>query len=215
MPTSKHKASPRSTYRHGDLYRTLLTCALELARSNGKDAVTLREVTRQAGVVPNAAYRHFANRHALLQAVGRAAQAELANCIDSEIANVKDAEDNKQHALAKFRAVGVGYIKYAKTESNLFRMAFSIHEDLSNKDNPESTGKGGLTPFQLLGKALDDLVSVGYLPNEHRANTELIVWSAVHGYSLLLIDGPLRALNDMQTNKITQQLIAMIERGIE
>lgn len=214
MVKSQKKVSPRSTYRHGDLYRSLLNCALELARNSGKDAVTLREVTRQAGVVPNAAYRHFANRHALLQAVGRAAQSELANSIESEIAKVHDVENNKQNALAKFRAVGIGYIKYAQTEPELFRMAFSIHEDLSNKDNPESKGKGGLTPFQLLGKALDELVSVGFLPKEHRANTELIVWSAVHGYSLLLIDGPLRALSDMQINKITQQLIAMIERGI-
>lgn len=214
MVKSQKKVSQRSTYRHGDLYRTLLNIALELARSSGKDAVTLREVTRQAGVVPNAAYRHFANRHALLQAVGRAAQSELANCIESEIAKIKDFEDQTQHALAKFRAVGFGYIKYAKSDPNLFRMAFSIHEDLSNKDNPESTGKGGLTPFQLLTKALDELVSVGFLPKENRANTELVVWSAVHGYSLLIIDGPLRELNDLQSNKISEQLVAMIEKGI-
>ena len=53
------KITKRSTYRHGDLHRTLLEAAIELARKGGKDAIVLREVTRQAGVAPNAAYRHF------------------------------------------------------------------------------------------------------------------------------------------------------------
>src|SRR5271163_1865713 len=59
----------RSTYRHGDLRRALLEAGIELARGGGPDAVVLREATRRAGVVPNAAYRHFASRHELLQAV--------------------------------------------------------------------------------------------------------------------------------------------------
>src|SRR4051812_38835116 len=45
----------RSTYRHGDLRRALLDAGIELARSGGPDAVVLREATRRAGVVPNAA----------------------------------------------------------------------------------------------------------------------------------------------------------------
>ena len=54
-----------STYRHGDLYCALLESAVQLASKGGADAVILREVTRQAGVAPNAAYRHFADHNAL------------------------------------------------------------------------------------------------------------------------------------------------------
>ena len=63
----------RATYRHGDLYRTLLEAAVALARKGGRSAVVLREVTRQAGVSPNAAYRHFEDLGALLRAVSWAA----------------------------------------------------------------------------------------------------------------------------------------------
>ncbi|RZJ16909.1 MAG: TetR/AcrR family transcriptional regulator, partial [Haliea sp.] len=63
------KTQVRSTYRHGDLRRALLEAGIELARANGPDAVVLREATRRAGVAPNAAYRHFESRQALLQAV--------------------------------------------------------------------------------------------------------------------------------------------------
>src|SRR5262245_39851171 len=68
----------RSTYRHGDLRRALLKAGVELARDGGPEAVVLREATRRAGVVPNAAYRHFENRQALLQAVRAAALAAVA-----------------------------------------------------------------------------------------------------------------------------------------
>src|SRR5690242_18462131 len=78
----------RSTYRHGDLRRALLEAGIELARSGGPDAVVLREATRRAGVVPNAAYRHFANRDALLQAVRAAALAALANSMEAELARL-------------------------------------------------------------------------------------------------------------------------------
>ena len=67
----------RSTYRHGDLRRSLLAAGIALAQDGGPEAVVLREATRRAGVAPNAAYRHFASREALLQAVRAAA---LAKC---------------------------------------------------------------------------------------------------------------------------------------
>ena len=67
----------RSTYRHGDLRRALLEAGIQLARAGGPDAVVLREATRRAGVVPNAAYRHFASRWELLQAVRSADSLQL------------------------------------------------------------------------------------------------------------------------------------------
>ena len=64
---------PRGAVRDG-----LVTAGLELARTGGPDAVVLREATRMVGVVPNAAYRHFADRDELLAAVCAAAMNELA-----------------------------------------------------------------------------------------------------------------------------------------
>ncbi|TFI49649.1 TetR/AcrR family transcriptional regulator, partial [Diaphorobacter sp. DS2] len=67
----------RATYRHGDLKRALLDAGVALAREGGPAAVVLREATRRAGVVPNAAYRHFQNHQALLEAVRAEALSEL------------------------------------------------------------------------------------------------------------------------------------------
>jgi len=48
-----------------------VTAGLELARSRGPDAIGLREITRVVGVTPNAAYRHFTDRAALVRAAAR------------------------------------------------------------------------------------------------------------------------------------------------
>lgn len=204
----------RKTYRHGDLYRTLLSAAVDLAKSGGANAVVLREVTRQAGVSPNAAYRHFSDRQALLQAVSRAAQSALAMAIETEMGAINNSGDANQVARARFRAVGTGYLKFALTQPGLFRTAFSVHNDLSQATNMASAGKTGLTPFQLLNNALDRMVEVGALSRERRISAEFFAWSAVHGLAMLLLDGPLRGLDKSQIEAIGQQLINSIERGL-
>src|SRR5262245_46173625 len=100
----------RSTYRHGDLRRALLEVGIELARSGGPDAVVLREATRRAGVVPNAAYRHFADRAALLQAVRAAALAALAVAMEVELATLGRERRGAELARASLRAIGIAYL---------------------------------------------------------------------------------------------------------
>ena len=56
-------------YHHGDLKRALLDAALTLIDIRGRDALTLRETARRAGVSEAAPYRHFTNLDELLGAV--------------------------------------------------------------------------------------------------------------------------------------------------
>lgn len=214
MQKKSEQPAKRDTYRHGDLYRALLQAALELARKGGREAVVLREVTRQAGVSPNAAYRHFEDLKSLLRAVAWASQAELANTMEEEMARIPPSGNAVQDARHQLRAVGVGYLRFAREEPGLFRMAFSEHTDMSNTSNPASTGKSGLTPYQLLSRALDQLVEVGAITQERRNAAELFAWSAVHGFAMLMIDGPLRSMPKVEANVIGQRLIDMVERGL-
>lgn len=214
--TRKKETEPltRSTYRHGDLRRALIDAGVQLARFGGPDAVVLREATRQVGVVPNAAYRHFADRNALLQAVCSAAQSELALAMEAELATCPRKKNAVQAARAHLRAVGTGYLRFAQAEPGLFRTAFSVHENLEQATIPEMAGKSGLTPFQLLGAALDEMVKAGILPTERRPFAEVLAWSAVHGLAMLLIDGPLRVLDAAQAQTMGQRVIDMVESGL-
>ena len=204
----------RETYRHGDLRRALLAAGMELARDGGPEAVVLREATRRAGVAPSAAYRHFANRRELLDAVCSSAQAALAVAIETELARMPRDSDPADDARARLRAVGTGYLRFAQTETGLFRTAFSASDNLRGAASPARAGEGGLTPFQLLAAALDELVEAGVLPRERRPGAEFLAWSAVHGLAMLLIDGPLRGLDRAQAQDAGRRLIDMVERGL-
>ncbi|MFJ1255241.1 TetR/AcrR family transcriptional regulator [Cupriavidus sp. CuC1] len=216
--TSATSATPtaRSTYRHGDLRRALLDAGMELARDGGPDAVVLREATRRAGVVPNAAYRHFASRQDLLQAVRAAALAALAQAIEAELAVLDDSAPPADFARASLRAVGTGYMQFALAEPGLFRTAFSVPDELEGVPVPDKAGNSGLNPYQLLGAALDRMVAAGVLPAARRPGAEYLAWSAVHGLSMLVIDGPLRmvAMSPGQAHQIGQRLLEMVEKGL-
>ena len=63
-------STSRSPYHHGDLRAACLRAAMELLEEGGTSALSLRAVARRAGVSPAAPYRHYADRDALISAVG-------------------------------------------------------------------------------------------------------------------------------------------------
>jgi AcrR family transcriptional regulator len=201
----------RRAYHHGDLRRALLNAGTALAREGGPDAVVLREATRRAGVVPNAAYRHFASRDALLQAVRAAALATLAVAMEKELARIGARADI---ARAGLRAIGTAYLRFAQKEPGLFRTAFSVSGDPETTGDPGWAGRSGLNPFQLLGAALDRMVEAGVLPAERRAGAEYLAWSAVHGLAMLALEGPLRRMTRKQIESIGERVIGMVEAGL-
>ncbi|MBU6493614.1 MAG: TetR/AcrR family transcriptional regulator [Burkholderiales bacterium] len=209
---AKHPA--RNTYRHGNLRQALLEAGLQLARDGGPGAVVLREATRRAGVVPNAAYRHFASKQDLLQAVRAASLSALAIAMEEELDKLEAPPRSPEYARASLAAIGAGYLRFARTETGLFRTAFSVPDEVENDVDPAKAGNSGLNPFQLLSAALDRLVVAGVLPHERRPGAEYLAWSAVHGLALLVIDGPLRAQPDEQIDAIGLRLLAMVEKGL-
>lgn len=59
----------KTGYHHGGLKQALMDAAATLLDIRGRDALTLREAARRAGVSEAAPYRHFDNLDALLGAV--------------------------------------------------------------------------------------------------------------------------------------------------
>ena len=206
-------AAARGTYRHGDLRRALLDAGIALARDGGPDAVVLREATRRAGVVPNAAYRHFASHHELLQAVRAAALSALAVAMEKRLDRLPRLGSPADFARASLRAIGTAYMRFAEAEPGLFRTAFAVPGDVAPE--PAAAGASGLNPFQLLGVALDRMVAAGILSPERRSGAEYLAWSAVHGLAMLALEGPLRRMTRAQTRGIGDRLLEMVEQGLQ
>jgi AcrR family transcriptional regulator len=206
---------PRPSRRRpaGQVRNALIAAGLELARAGGPDAVVLREATRRVGVVPNAAYRHFADRDALLAEVCVAAMDELAARMQEQVAAVPDGSDAKQSAIARLGALGGAYLDFATRETGLFETAFALPRHLEYAAGNTADGHGP-TPFQLLSSALDELVTAGVLPANRRPDAEYSVWSSVHGMAVLITQGPLREMPAQFVRHLTDQLFGFITRGV-
>ena len=118
---AERRRRPRGAVRDG-----LVAAGLELARAGGPDAVVLREATRMVGVVPNAAYRHFADRDELLAAVCAAAMGELADRMAAGVARVPGPHGDPAAAGARLNAIGTAYLEFAHEEPGLFATAFAL-----------------------------------------------------------------------------------------
>ncbi len=183
---------------------------MDLARAGGPDAVVLRDVQRMAGVSNSAAYRHYSDRDALLDAVTDYAIARMTDAMAARLNAVSARGPRTKRALGRLRATGQGYVDFALAEPGLFRTAFAHkepdrHSRLTSGDGADDAEAHH--PFQILIRCLDDLVAVGVLSPDRRDGLDEAAWAAVHGLSTLFIDGPLSAADPVRKQLITDRLL--------
>ncbi len=65
----------------------------------------------------------------------------------------------------------------------------------------------------MLNQALDDLVAVGYLAERDRVGADITCWAAVHGFSVLNVEGPLRGLTAADRDAALSTLLLGIDRA--
>jgi AcrR family transcriptional regulator len=213
-PVTGEESPPRRRRPPGQVRRGLIAAGVALARAGGPEAVVLREAARRVGVAPNAAYRHFADRDALLTAVCLEAMRELVRRMEGEVSRVAPGYGTPEGAMGRLRALGVAYLEFALTEPGLFATAFAVPRHLEFATGEAAAGAGERTPFQLLGAALDELVAAGVLPPERRPQAEYAIWSSVHGLAMLLSQGPLRQLPPGLQARLSELVLAFIARGL-
>jgi AcrR family transcriptional regulator len=197
-------------YHHGDLRNALVDAAAQLAEEGGPRSVTIRAAARAAGVTPTAAYRHFESHEQLLEATKEQAMEQMATAMREHVAALPETDDPVRRALGRLAAIGRGYIYFAISEPGLFRTAFeqggsAIDGDIFEKHD---------APFRMLVEALDDLVEVGYLSAAYRPMAEITAWSAVHGFSTLVIDGPLREMSQQLRDAAMGRMLLLLARGL-
>jgi AcrR family transcriptional regulator len=197
-------------YHHGNLRPVLVDTAVELARTTGPDGVVLREVARRAGVSHNAAYRHFADRAALLGEVSDRAMADLEQAMTTRIEAVTD-DDPAARAAERLRETGRAYVDFAIREPGLFAVAFTTSGGPEAHQAEEARVAG---PYAVLNAVLDELVAAGALTPERRQGADVACWAAVHGYAELHVHGPLREVPAEMRDQVLEGVLDVVHRGL-
>ncbi|WP_340537856.1 TetR/AcrR family transcriptional regulator [Nocardioides sp. GXZ039] len=192
-------------YHHGNLRQALADAAVAAARERGPDGLAVRELARSVGVSHNAAYRHFADRDALVGVVADAGLAGLVTAMDRRLGEVT-ATEPVARARARLTALGTGYVDFALAEPGLFQVLFTAYPDPPD-------GSDASDPYGMLNAALDDLVAVGYLDPALREGADVTCWSAVHGFAMLCVGGPLRQLPPVVRDQALAAMLASLDRA--
>jgi AcrR family transcriptional regulator len=200
-----------SSYHHGNLREALVEAAVEAARANGPDGIALRELARTVGVSHSAAYRHFSHRDEVVAEVALRGMGGLVDAIRRrlDLSEQVGAADPVLRARQRLVATGEAYVAFALEEPGLFRVAFAGHP---------APGSGVVLapeadPYGMLSTVLDELVEVGFLSPSARTGAEMTCWSAVHGFSLLHLDGPLAASDAASRGAALDLVLGAIDRS--
>lgn len=202
----------KQAYHHGNLREALVEAGLSLARTGGPRAVVLRAVSREAGVSHNAAYRHFSDHEALVATVAERCMENLGELMTERLSAVP-ALRPAPRAVARLEALGRAYVDFARTEPGWFQTAFSASASSGDKRTLPVTAPAP-HPYLLLTACLDELVQASVIPGERRPGAEYAAWSAVHGLSHLITDGPLRSLPEPEIQLAVSTTLSVISRGL-
>ncbi len=168
-----------NSYHHGHLAESLLDAVDEIATQFGLEAVTLRATAKLVGVSPSSAFRHYADKRALLTAFAARALHLLSNVMGVAKKQAEEAGDNA------FFAVCMSYIEFAIDKPAFFR-AMWREETIYSNDEQYVAAANQLSAHLKAGfaKTIADED-----PNAF-SSQELLVWSSVHGLAHLFVDGP-------------------------
>jgi len=163
--------------------------------------------------VPNAAYRHFADRDELLAAVCAAAMGVLADRMAAGVARVRGKHGDPAAARRRLHAIGTAYLQFAREEPGLFATAFALPTRHDYGAQNDGTGPE-LMPLDHLRAVLDELVDAGVLDRRRRDGIEYPIWSTVHGLAVLSGQGPLRDVPEATRRHLQERMRAFIDESL-
>ena len=184
MPRPQSRERP---YHHGDLRRAIVNAALENLRETQSLEVSLRELTRRAGVSHNAPYKHFTDKRELLAAVSAAGFEMLTKRMGHELAGLSDP---RKQLVAMLRA----YIDHGVENPALYSLMFGGYLGGPDRSRPaielaEAEKTKALLTGVIVAGGLGRAIPATSRNERKIAGAILACWSLVHGLTLLVADG--------------------------
>nr|ATY46608.1 TetR family regulator [Micromonospora sp. HK160111] len=162
----------------------LVRAGVDLLEREGPEALTLREIARQAGVSHGAPRRHFPTHLALLAAIAREGYQQLGR----EVAETIDGTDSDPHH--RLLALGRLYLRFARRNQGMFALMF-------RHDLLRGNGIGLRDASDRLFGVLVDLVSRARPDLAGTSGAPVVagaLWANLHGIAALWQWGSLQTM---------------------
>jgi len=173
-----------AAYHHENLRETLLELAERSVQRSGVEALSLRQLARDANVSHAAPARHFRDRRALLDALALDGFQRLNRAM-------ADAAATSGTFDARFRAIASAYVTFAVDNAALLGLMYTVKHEADASDALVEAGRGSLrAAVALIAEAqATGAVTAGDDPER----LALVAFASVHGVAALatgdLLDG--------------------------
>ena len=198
---------PQKPYHHGDLRRVLIDAALRLAEEGGPAAVSVREAARRAGVSPGAPFRHFPSRDALMMAVAEEAQRRFRLELEAALAPVP-ADD----PLARFRALGLGYLRWAMQNPAHFEVISNGR--LFDHDHAATVSRDNSELIAMTERLLAEAFAKGALRVSDLKQVQIAGRALVYGFARMNIDGHFPRWGIADAERTAEGILDLFIEGI-
>ncbi len=168
----------------------------------------MRRIANGVGVSAMAAYKHFANRDAILQALAIQGFNKLAHVTSSA------RKKNKLLADEQLVAIGVAYIMHGISHPKIYRVMFG--QLTSGIPNPV-TKSAADEAYSVLCDCLRDNAEHFGFEKEEAETHAFSVWSMAHGMTSLFVEGHARTRNfktKAQQRAVATRGAELVARGI-
>ncbi len=170
--------SGRRRYHHGDLREELINATHRLLVDKGAEGFSLADACRLAGVTTAAPYKHFRDKHEILQEIVERGFTMLAE--HSRLAVAAGGEGTLNGIIA----MGHAYLDFAVSETAVFRLMFG--QSPAVKEAPEVQACGRACFTEVIAQ-VELYCARNQIPGDAR-QLALELWTFVHGAACLLID---------------------------
>ena len=177
--TSPRERAPRG---EGDRLREqLLEAATDLVHeAGGAERLSIRQVTKRAGVSPMALYLHFASLDELVAALidhGFVRFREVLHAAAEAAGDVSPRE--------RLGAIGVAYLRFAREEPALYGVIFGPNHPRDEAGSVSGESGVGMEAFQDLVDAIIACQDAGQARAGDPRELGIGVWSTMHGFATL------------------------------
>jgi AcrR family transcriptional regulator len=177
--------------------------AKELIAERGLDGFTLREVARRVGVTHVAAYRHYADRRALLAAVAAHGFRQLRRRLEAARKTTPESLE------PRLRALLAAYVRFCWAEPALTAVMFGPR--LSTRGEFPDLDASVMESLGMIEETIATLAPARVLRRRSARHLGIALWTFVHGFSTLSHDKrayrnarkAARAFDDMLTPTLT------------
>jgi len=173
-------------YHHGDLKAALIEAGLAELEEKGLEGVSLRGIAARVGVSHTAPKNHFNSLRGLLTAIATRG-------FEMHAAEMRRGVEDQPPGQARLHAASNGYVRFAVDNPELFKLMFS--RSMKDGEDPalQQAGWASYDVLRGIAHGLDwDKADAPGGP----WRTEWMLWSMVHGYATLLVEGEIRRNDD-------------------